>query len=244
MKTCPSGQQRLVWEIQEENGDPQCCRSRRAYQLGCHGRQVSTFQCLRASSTWGLNKTGLFWKKMHKRTYIMAEEKALLGHKPMKDRITLLFCANTNLRFQDQISAHLPLGPSISITHRSLNLPSCENPRARPGLPVTALLIGWPVNSGPQSGDICRTIICHSTPQLFLQASKMTCFLTTSSWRSSFCCPTCHPISNFNLKFKKLYMKGLFQHWFKMTGSTNLTLREFWKDHFHIVACLKIIDQA
>ena len=42
------------------------------------------------------DETGLFWKKMPKRTFITQEEKALLGHKPMKDRLTLLFCANAS----------------------------------------------------------------------------------------------------------------------------------------------------
>lgn len=35
-------------------------------------------------------------KKMPKVTYITKEEKSLPGHKPMKDRLTLLFCANTS----------------------------------------------------------------------------------------------------------------------------------------------------
>ncbi|XP_043263000.1 tigger transposable element-derived protein 1-like [Colletes gigas] len=42
------------------------------------------------------DETGLFWKKMPKRTYITAEENALPGHKPIKDRLTLLFCANAS----------------------------------------------------------------------------------------------------------------------------------------------------
>ena len=42
------------------------------------------------------DETGLFWKKIPKRTYITEEEKALPGHKPMKDRLTLLFCANAS----------------------------------------------------------------------------------------------------------------------------------------------------
>ncbi|XP_068227933.1 tigger transposable element-derived protein 1-like [Palaemon carinicauda] len=33
------------------------------------------------------NETGLFWNKMPQRTFIMAEEKKLSGHKPMKDRL-------------------------------------------------------------------------------------------------------------------------------------------------------------
>jgi len=42
------------------------------------------------------DENGLFWKKMSRRTYITEEKKALLGHKPMKDRLTLLLCANAS----------------------------------------------------------------------------------------------------------------------------------------------------
>ncbi|XP_064083867.1 tigger transposable element-derived protein 1-like [Macrobrachium nipponense] len=44
--------------------------------------------------------------------------------------------------------------------------------------------------------------------------------------------------------FKKLYTKHLFKKCFDVTDNTNLTLREFWKEHFNIVHCLKIIDDA
>ncbi|XP_013365403.1 PREDICTED: tigger transposable element-derived protein 1-like [Chinchilla lanigera] len=44
--------------------------------------------------------------------------------------------------------------------------------------------------------------------------------------------------------FKKLYTKALFQWCFEVTKGTNLTFQEFWKHHFHIVNCLKIIDKA
>jgi hypothetical protein len=37
---------------------------------------------------------------MPKRTYITREEKALPGHKPMKDRLTLLLCGNTSEDFK------------------------------------------------------------------------------------------------------------------------------------------------
>ena len=36
------------------------------------------------------DETGLFWEKMPKRTYITREEKALPGHKPMKDIFVLV----------------------------------------------------------------------------------------------------------------------------------------------------------
>ena len=44
--------------------------------------------------------------------------------------------------------------------------------------------------------------------------------------------------------FKKLYTKHLFHCCFGVTENTNLTLREFWKDHYNIVICLRLIDLA
>jgi hypothetical protein len=46
------------------------------------------------------DETGLFWKKMPRRTYITEEEKALPGHKPMKDRLALLLCGNASGDFK------------------------------------------------------------------------------------------------------------------------------------------------
>ncbi|PNF19045.1 hypothetical protein B7P43_G11706 [Cryptotermes secundus] len=43
---------------------------------------------------------------------------------------------------------------------------------------------------------------------------------------------------------EKLYTNTLFERCFEVTEGTNLTLREFWKYHFHIVACLKTIEKA
>ena len=45
------------------------------------------------------DETGLFWKKMPRRTYITEEEKALPGHKPM-DRLTLLLRGNASGDFK------------------------------------------------------------------------------------------------------------------------------------------------
>ncbi|GFU37005.1 tigger transposable element-derived protein 1 [Nephila pilipes] len=44
--------------------------------------------------------------------------------------------------------------------------------------------------------------------------------------------------------FKKLFTKHLFKRCFEVTENTNLTLREFWKNHYNIVICLKLIDIA
>ncbi|GLV46361.1 hypothetical protein CBL_20709 [Carabus blaptoides fortunei] len=42
------------------------------------------------------DQTGLFWKKMPRRTYITAEENRMPGHKPMKDRLAIALCANAS----------------------------------------------------------------------------------------------------------------------------------------------------
>ncbi|GFT39117.1 tigger transposable element-derived protein 1 [Nephila pilipes] len=44
--------------------------------------------------------------------------------------------------------------------------------------------------------------------------------------------------------FKKLFTKHLFKRCFEVTENTSLTLREFWKNHYNIVICLKLIDIA
>lgn len=46
------------------------------------------------------DETGLFWKKMPRRTYITEEEKALPRHKPMKDRLTFLLRGNASGDFK------------------------------------------------------------------------------------------------------------------------------------------------
>ena len=44
--------------------------------------------------------------------------------------------------------------------------------------------------------------------------------------------------------FKKFYIKSMFRRCFDVIENTNLTLREFWKDHLNIVNSLSIIYVA
>ena len=58
--------------------------------------------CLTSPTTrllWRRNRF-IFWKKFQIRTFVTEEEKALPGHKPMKDRLTLLMCRNANGDFK------------------------------------------------------------------------------------------------------------------------------------------------
>ena len=91
-------------------------------------------------------------------------------------------------------------------------------------LPLRALLIvdSAPARSLGSEGDFleeCSSITLKSLPLTQLPSSRL-----WTEW----------VISN----FKKLCTKVLLQRCFKVTSDTQLTLREFWKDHFNILSCV------
>jgi hypothetical protein len=177
----------------------------------------------------------------------------------MKDRLTLLFCANA--------SGDLKVKPLL-VYHS-------ENPRAFKKCKVqkTQLNIMWRSNS---KAWVTRILFVEWINEVFGPAVKK--YLAENNLplkvllvmdnapahppgleddlleefkfiKVNFLPPNTTPllqpmdqqvISN----FKKLYTKALFQRCFEVREGTNLTLREFWKNHFHIVNCLKIIDKA
>lgn len=49
-----------------------------------------------AQQVFNCDETGLFWKKIPRRTLITQEEKKMPGHKPMKDQFTLALCTNAS----------------------------------------------------------------------------------------------------------------------------------------------------
>lgn len=49
-----------------------------------------------ADQVFNADETGLFWKKMPKRTYLSKTTKSASGFKAAKDRVTLLFCSNAS----------------------------------------------------------------------------------------------------------------------------------------------------
>ncbi|KAJ7316369.1 hypothetical protein JRQ81_002531 [Phrynocephalus forsythii] len=205
------------------------------------------------------DETGLFWKKMPKRTYITREEKALPGYKPMKDRLTLLFCANA--------SGDLKLKPLL-VYHS-------ENPRVfkKNNVVKSQLKVMWRSNS---RAWVTRSIFMEWVHEVFgpsvtkyLQDKNlpMRCLLLLDNAPG-------HPpglerdlaeeFAFINVKFlppnttsliqpmdqlvisnfKKLYTKALFQRCFDVTSETELTLRDFWKNHFNIFHSLQMIVKA
>nr|KAF6463386.1 tigger transposable element derived 1 [Molossus molossus] len=205
------------------------------------------------------DETGLFWKKMPKRTYITQEEKSLPGHKPMKDRLTLLLCGNASGDFKlKPLLVYHSENPRVfkknNVMKNKLNVmwranskawvtrqffiewihevfaPSVKKYLWEKQLPLRALLVmdkapahppGWEAELAEEYSFITvRFLPPYTTPVLQPMGQQV--------------------ISN----FKELYTKALFQRCFEVTSETNLTLREFWKEHFNILTCLRLIDKA
>ncbi|GIY29909.1 FACT complex subunit SSRP1 [Caerostris darwini] len=212
-----------------------------------------------SQQVFNCDETGLFWKKMPNRTYITAEEKMMPGHKPMKDRLTLALCANASgdckikplLVYHSEnpraFKSHKILKEKLQVMWRSnpkawvtrkffvewVNLvfgPTVKKYLQENNLPVQALLIldNAPAHPPNLEDDILEEL--KFIKVLYLPPN------TT---------PILQPMDQQVISnFKKLYTKHLFRRCFEVTESTNLTLREFWKDHFNIAICLQIIDQA
>ncbi|XP_070592841.1 tigger transposable element-derived protein 1-like [Erythrolamprus reginae] len=205
------------------------------------------------------DETGLFWKKMPRRTFITAEEKSLPGHKPMKDRLTLALCANASgdckvkplLVYHSEnpraFKTHKILKERLHVLWRSnarawvtrqffvdwVNLafgPTVKEYLLANELPLQALLL---LDNAPGHPPALQDDILEE-----FQFVKVV-FLPPNT--TSILQPMDQQVI---ANFKKLYTKHLFRRCFDVTENTNLTLREFWKDHFNIVSCLNIIDLA
>ncbi|XP_068121604.1 tigger transposable element-derived protein 1-like [Hyperolius riggenbachi] len=205
------------------------------------------------------NETRLFWKKMPRRTYIAAEENAKPGPKPMKDCLTLLFCANANgdCKVKPLLVYHSENPRAFKkckVQKSQLNVMWRSNSRGwvtpilfvewinevfgpavkkyllEKNLPVQVLLLmdNAPAHPPGLENDLLEEFKFIKVK--FLPANKT---------------PLLQPLDQQVISnFKKLYTKALFQQCFDVTNGTNLTLREFWKNHFHIVNSLKMIDKA
>ena len=85
------------------------------------------------------DETGLYWKRMPTRTYIMKDEARAPGYKAAKDRFTLLLCANA--------SGNYRMKP-LMIYHS-------ENPRALKNQVKSALPVKWKSNKkGWMTGEV------------------------------------------------------------------------------------------
>ncbi|GIY76762.1 tigger transposable element-derived protein 1 [Caerostris darwini] len=183
-----------------------------------------------SQQVFNCDETGLFWKKMPNRTYITAEEKMMPGHKPMKDRLTLALCANA--------SGDCKIKPLL-VYHS-------ENPRAFKSHKILKekLQVMW--RSNPKAWVTRKffvewvNLVFGPTVKKYLQENNLPVHALLILDNA----PAHPPNLEDDILEELKFIKHLFRRCFEVTESTNLTLREFWKDHFNIAICLQIIDQA
>ncbi|XP_064078530.1 tigger transposable element-derived protein 1-like [Macrobrachium nipponense] len=205
------------------------------------------------------DETGLFWKKMPRRTYITEEEKKMPGHKPMKDRLTpaLLANASGDCKIKPLLVYHSE-NPRAFEAHKIIKEKLHVMSRANPKSWVTRqFFIDW-VNLvfGPSVKKYLKDnnlplrafLVLDNAPahppqieeEILDEYNFVKVLFLPPNTTSILQLMDQQVISN----FKKLYTKHLFCRCFEVTENTNLTLREFLKDHFNIAIGLKIIDIA
>ncbi|XP_060697366.1 tigger transposable element-derived protein 1-like [Hemiscyllium ocellatum] len=212
-----------------------------------------------AQQVFNCDEAGLFWKKMTRRTYVTKEEKSLPGHKPMKDRLTLLLCGNAsgdckikllivyhsenprvfkknnvmkskfNVMWRANMKAWVTRQFFTKWIHEEFD-PAVKAYLEENNLPLKALLV---MDNAPSSPPGLEEDLVGKYS--FIKVK----FLSPNTT------PLIQPMDQQVISnFKKLYTKAMFQRRFKETNETELTLRDFRKDHYNNLHCLRIIDKV
>ncbi|KAM6435888.1 tigger transposable element-derived protein 1-like [Liasis olivaceus] len=212
-----------------------------------------------AQQVFNCDETGLFWKKMPNRTYITQEEKALPGHKPMKDRLSLLLCANASGDLK--IKLLLVYHSQTPRAFREHNVNKARLPvmwRANVRAWVTRqLFMEWlhevftpsikKYLSENQLPERCLLLMDNAPahPPALVDAMDAEYDFIKVKFLPPNTTPLLQPMDQQVIcNFKKLYTKALFTRCFNVTEETSLTLTEFWKKHFNVLHCISLIDKA
>lgn len=205
------------------------------------------------------DETGLFWKKMPRKTHIAQEEQKIPGYKPMKDRLTLLLCANASgdLRIKPLLVYHTEtpvvfrrynvMKNRLGVMWRSnvkawvtrvlflewireVFCPTVKKYLEDKGLPLKALLV---MDNAPAHPRDLEEELAEEFPWLTIE------FLPLNA--TALLQPMDQQVI---AHFKKLYTKELFQKCFQMVSDTDLTLTEYWKEHYDILSCVGLIEKS
>lgn len=241
------------------HGEGACADKRAAKTYIHHFEMLIQRNGLCSNQVFNCDETGLFWKKMPKRTHITQEEQKLPGHKPMKDRLTLLLCANASgdLKIKPLLVYHTEtpvvfrkynvMKNRLGVMWRSnvkawvtrvLHLewirevfcPTVKKYLEDKGLPLKALLV---MDNAPAHPKDLEDELAEEFPWLTVE------FLPPNT--TALLQPMDQQIV---AHFKKLYTKELFQKCFQMVSDTDLTLTEYWKEHYNILSCVGLIEKS
>ncbi|XP_068217886.1 tigger transposable element-derived protein 1-like [Palaemon carinicauda] len=191
----------------------------------------------------------------------MAEEKKLLGHKPMKDRLALASCANISGSGDCKVkppTVYHSKTPQAFKAHKGLKEKLLVIWRGKPKSWVTRHLFTEWVN-------LCfdRTVRKYLEEKC-LPLKCLVVFDNAPAYPpgleediladySFIKVPYLSPNTTLLLQlmdqqviseFKKLHPKNVCRSCFEITNKTSLTMCEFWKEHFDVVTYIRLIDQA
>nr|XP_020633897.1 tigger transposable element-derived protein 1-like isoform X5 [Pogona vitticeps] len=205
------------------------------------------------------DETRLFWKKMPRRTFLTQEELKTPGHRPMKDRLTLLLCANAagDLKIKPLLVYHCQTPrPFLRERVNKATLPVMWRANARAWM-TRQLFMEWFYEvfaptvkrylSDNQLPERCLLLMDNAPahpPSLMDGLDNEYHFIRVRFLppnTTPFLQPMNQQVTN---SFKKLYTKALFTRCFNVIEETSLTLREFWKEHFNVLHCIRLIDKA
>ncbi|CAH2315065.1 tigger transposable element-derived 1-like [Pelobates cultripes] len=215
---------RGVRKVQDQIWNPQC-----AEEFAKEFLEVLLSEGYLPQQVFNCDETGLYWKRMPKRTFITEEETSLPGHKPMKDRLTFLFCANASgdLKIKPLLVYHSE-NPWAFKKHKWVNAvfdPAVKKYLVDNNLPLKAMLLmdNAPAHPPGLEEDLLEDF--NFIKVMFLSPN------TT---------PLLQPMDQQVISnFKKLYTRELFRRCFEMTDCSSLTFHEFWREHFDIVSYLQ-----
>ncbi|KAJ7317101.1 hypothetical protein JRQ81_003263 [Phrynocephalus forsythii] len=240
------------------HGEVACLDTKAAEAFATEFQKLMVSEGYLPEQVFNCDEKGLFWRKMPKRTYCTEEENAASVHKPMKDNLTLLFCANASgdLKVKPLLVYHSETPRAFKecrVQKSQLNVMWRSNRKAW----VTCVLFVEWINEvfGPsvkkylleKNLPLKALLVMDDAPahppgleDYLLEEFK---FIKVKFFPPN-TAPILQPMDQQVIRnFKKLYTKALFQQYFEVTQGISLTLREFWKN-YHIVNCLEIIDKA
>lgn len=192
---------------------------------------------------FNVDETGLFWKRMPKRTFLSREEKRAPGFKAAKDRLTLLLGGNASGDFK--------LKPLL-VYHS-------KNPRAMKGISKSTLPVIWESN---KKSWITMKIFQDWFTEHFCPSVKRYCEIKKLEQRALLLIDnapshpknlsdltTCIPVEVVFLppnttaliqpmdqgvisNFKAYYLRRTFKQMFEKTdGEEKQSIREFWRNY-------------
>ncbi|XP_035898785.1 tigger transposable element-derived protein 1-like [Anopheles stephensi] len=199
-------------------------------------------------------ETCLLWRKLPNRTSNTLQE-----HQPLKDRLTLLFCANASgdLRLKPLLVYHSDT-PRTLISNKVQKTPSDVVWRSNKQVAVTQdIFVDWLKHTfGPSVKTylmannlplhallVLDNALLHSEHRAELIPQEFN--FIRIQYLPPNTAPFLQPLDQQVMgSFKKRYLKELFEHCFNIIEGTCLSLEVFWKHHFHIVTCAKLIGKA